>query len=138
MPKEQITTNQITNNFTTGECMPNDCKFMKWILKNNLPTSNKIERYHYVSPSVAAYTRNLPNKTEVRLSWQQIQDSSGSYIGCLACWDRMTPKASEFNCCALRRWGKKVGVIEFCDACIEELMGWVKKKKSTLVKVKCV
>ena len=118
MPKEEIVTNEITN-FTTEERIPNDCKFMKWILKNNLPQRKDIERYHYCSPSVSAYTRNLKNKAEIRLEWEQLQDSKGSYIGSLACWDAIP---SKFNCCALRRWGRVAGITKFCEECIEELM----------------
>jgi hypothetical protein len=122
MPKENVshdaTQNQVGHNVAL-ETIPSNCRFIKWILANNLPRSEDIVRYHYVSPSVAAYTRNLKDREAVRRAWERLQDSTGSYVGSLACWDKIP---SKFNCCALRRWGKVVGLTKYCVACIEELI----------------
>lgn len=115
MPKEEITPYTENTCITTG--LPNECRFMKWALNNCLPRSNKIERYHYVSPSVAAFTRNLKNKAEIRLAWEKLQDPANSYVGSLACWDKIPTK---FNCTALRHYAEKVGLEKFCEECLEE------------------
>jgi len=120
MPKENVQPeNENVSFLELNNAMPGDCRFIKWIMANNLPRNDKIERYHYCSPSVSAFTRNLKDRETVRRVWEQLQDSSGSYIGSLACWDKIP---SKFNCCALRRWGKVVGITKYCDQCIEELI----------------
>ena len=131
MPKEIIQEDSQTTNNALNETMPGNCRLIKWIMANKVPRSEKIARYHYVSPSVSAYTRNMKDKTKVRKDWEEMQDSSGSYVGSLNCWDKVIKKGkltpSQFNCCAMRRWAKVVSkegenLAKYCDQCIEELV----------------
>ena len=119
MPEEKILSEQYFINNVKDECLPNGCRFIEWMLKNCLPRSEKIERYHYCSPSIAAYTRYLKNKSTIRLEWEKLQDPKGTYIGSLACWDKIP---SKFSCGSLRHWGQAVGHTKLCEECCEDLM----------------
>lgn len=121
MPKQEVSVNDgwISNSV---ELLPQNCGLMRHILTHRVPRSEadggKV-RYHYVAPSVSAFTRHLKNRAEVRLAWEELQEDSGSYVGCLAGWDKIKTK---FNCTALRSFAREVGWDKMCAKCLMEAL----------------